>query len=375
MKNILFIVFEFSISNCDYTSGIAKKIYGQCECLKKSGFNVTFFNPYEKNIKKKSFRIIRRMPLFGYLNHWDIKNLDITDYEYIYIRKPWFMDVDTVLFLSKVKKVNEKIKVIMEIPTYPYDYEIENKSLLPLLFKDKVYRKILYRYVDRVVTYSNDDSIWGIKTLKIHNGVALDEKLTEIEETEDNIIHIIAVSNLAFWHGYDRAVKGLYQYYQTGGKRNFVLHIVGDGGEIKKLEALADNYGLCGHIIFYGRKNKDELETIYKRCKVGFDSLGRFRTKITYNSSLKSKEYLFKGLLIITAVDSELDNYENLYFYHKVPANEIPIDFYEVEQFYDSIYPREDEIAFRRGIIEFGEKNFRFEKVMEPVVDYITSCE
>lgn len=375
MKNILFIVFEFSIRDCDYSSGIAKKIYGQCECLRKSGFKVILFNPYENRMKKKWFRIIRRFPLFGYVNHWNMKELNMDQYEYIYIRKPWFMDVDTIRFLREAKRKNGNIKIIMEIPTYPYDYEIEYKSLLPLLFKDRIYRGILYQYVDRIATYSNDDSIWRIKTLKIHNGVALEEKLSEIEKTADKNIHIIAVSNMAFWHGYDRAIKGLYQYYRDGGERNFIIHIVGDGGERKKLEALVNSYGLCRHIIFYGRKNKNELESIYKKCKVGLDSLGRFRTKVTYNSSLKSKEYLLKGLLIITAVDSEFDAFDNLCFYHKVPANETPIDFYEVEQFYDSVYPRDDEITFRKSIIEFGEENFRFEKVMEPIIDYITSCE
>ena len=373
MKSGLFIVFEFSTKNCDYTSGIAKKIYGQCECLKKFGINNTVFNPYEERMGGTWFRIARRIPLFGYLNHWNIKRLRIENFDYIYIRKTWFMDADTVLFLKKVKKINSRIKIIMEIPTYPYDYEIENRTVLPLLFKDKIYRRILYRYVDRIATYSDDNEIWRIKTIKIHNGMASEGRLLEIADSDCDDIHIIAVSNLAFWHGYDRAVKGLYQYYQTGGKRNFILHIVGDGSEKGRLEQLADSCKLRKHVLFYGRKNKDELDQIYKICRMGFDSLGRFRSRVTFNSSLKSKEYLFKGLLIVTAVNSELDKYENLPFYHKVPANESPIDFYEIERFYDSIYPRKDELIFRRSIVEFGENNFSFEKVMKPIIDYINS--
>ena len=65
----------------------------------------------------------------------------------------------------------------MEIPTFPYDYEIESYSLWPLLVKDKIVRHFLHNYVDRIVTYSNDKVIWGIDTIQISNGVQITEEL------------------------------------------------------------------------------------------------------------------------------------------------------------------------------------------------------
>ncbi|SDG82011.1 Glycosyltransferase involved in cell wall bisynthesis [Selenomonas sp. WCT3] len=364
----LFILYDFSTRNIDISSGISKKIYAQKEVLESLPCKMEFYNPYEYKMDNIIFRVCRRLPLWGYLNK-PVVECDYQEYDFVYIRKPWLMDVDTLFLLRKIKKENNKIIIIMELPTYPYDYEMEKISMYPLLVKDKIYRHLLKKYVDRIVTYSEDKSIWGIKTICISNGVKMDERLDEF--TENDEVNIIAVSNLAFWHGYDRAIEGLNNYYSSGGKENIILHIVGTGNELKKLKRIVDKYNLGDKVIFYGRKSKDELIELYKICKIGMDSLGRHRSKVYYNSSLKSKEYLMKGLLVVSAVKNELDYEENYPYYLRIPANDVPVDYNKILSFYHKIYDFDKEENIRRKIIKFGIKTFSMEKAMKSLMRYL----
>lgn len=369
----LYLVYEFSVKNIDWSSGIAKKIFSQKNCLEKLPAKIFFYNPYENKIGRRFFGVIRRLPFFGFCYNIELDDDIIEKVDFIYVRKPWFIDFDSLRFFKKIKSLNKNIKIIMEIPTFPYDYEMENYSLLPLLIKDKIARRFLYKYIDRIVTYSNDESIWGIKTIKISNGVQLDEELSVDDFiTDNNALNIIAVSNLAFWHGYDRAIVGLYNYYAAGGK-NIKLHIVGEGEQFKKLKKLASELQILQHVVFYGKQGKDKLKDIYSICSIGLDSLGRHRSKVYYNSSLKSKEYLMKGLLIVSGVENELDSHKEYRYYLRLPSDESPVDFFQVRDFYEKAYKNENSNKIRLEIIQFAKKNFLMEMVMGPVCDYIAA--
>ena len=42
-------------------------------------------------------------------------------------------------------------------------------------------------------------------------------------------IRLVAVAGLAKWHGYDRLLEGLGEYYRTDVERKVIFHIVGEG--------------------------------------------------------------------------------------------------------------------------------------------------
>ena len=99
-------------------------------------------------------------------------------YRYFY-SSPWFIS-----YLKFLKKIN--LKVILEIPTYPYDGEVKDNFFTKW---DKKYRKELHKYVDKGVTYSNDKKIWGITCINISNGIDLDEiKLRNKKEIKNKIV-------------------------------------------------------------------------------------------------------------------------------------------------------------------------------------------
>lgn len=90
---------------------------------------------------------------------------------FVYIRydhnaNPW-----TIALLRKLRKSGARI--VMEIPTYPYDREYKG---LPapyqrILLVDKCFRKQLARYVDYIVTFSDYEIIWNRPTIRISNGI------------------------------------------------------------------------------------------------------------------------------------------------------------------------------------------------------------
>lgn len=279
------------------------------------------------------------------------------------------MDFNVCYILKEVKTRKPNIKIIIEIPTYPYDQEFPNRSLSLVL--DKINRKKLDSYVDKIATFSDDKKIWNIDTINISNGVDTEKISKRKFVSKDNRIHCIAVAKIAFWHGYDRLIEGLYLYTNKPHIDDFVLHIVGDGDDllIEELKAKTIEYNLQDSIIFHGRKVGVQLSEIYSYCSIAFDSLGRHRCGVEYNSTLKGKEYLAKGLPIVSGVKTELDGINDFHYYYRVPADDSPIDFKKIAQFYHSIYDEHDISAVTDEIRNFCIDNFSFDTTFKKVID------
>lgn len=118
---------------------------------------------------------------------------------------------------------------------------------------------------------------------------------------------MIAVSSLYYWHGYDRTIEGLKNYYEGTHSKEVNLYIVGTGPEFVKYEKLIKEYDLENHVFLTGYKSGSALDELYAKCIIGLDSMGRHRSGVSFNSSLKGKEYCAKGLIIVSGVKTELD--------------------------------------------------------------------
>ena len=101
--------------------GVKKKVAMQCRAFEKNGFHVTALN-YGR---RSTFGQIENLLLHSYgINYRSIKNdllkLDADSYEYCYVRyAPATRGLIDVL--KTVKETQKNIKVILEIPTYPYE--------------------------------------------------------------------------------------------------------------------------------------------------------------------------------------------------------------------------------------------------------------
>ena len=169
-----------------------------------------------------------------------------------------------VCFLKNLRNTYNNAKIILEIPTYPYAKEfLKNSTMWPWYFKDAVYNRYLKKYVDRIVTFSNDSEIFGIKTIKSMNGMDVSSFSLAKANLENNTISIIGVAMMQPYHGFERIIKGLGTYYKNGGDRNVKINFVGYGPELDAYKNLTEEYNLTDRVIFKGKLSGEGLDRSY----------------------------------------------------------------------------------------------------------------
>lgn len=339
----MFILFQ----NLEKVSGIGRKIHAQVDAMNSIGVHTTV-SYLSKNGNEG--HLLRMICDKEYSNHESICSFPINctwrvsfshlrsylinnRYTIVYIRYTHFANPFFIGFLRKIKRAG--IRVILEIPTYPYDHEYINRSLAEklILAIERVSRERFKSCVDRVVTFSSEDSIYGVETIKINNGV----DLNYIKESKINqvkcCVSIIAVASMYFWHGYDRLLAGLKNYYQNPVETSVWLYLVGIGNnsESQRYLTLIKSYGLSKYVHVRGFTSGDELNSIYEKCHIAAGCLGVHRKMIKDLKSLKNSEYCARGIPFFY---SEHDvNFNDKPFVLKVPADDSDIDIARVVDF------------------------------------------
>lgn len=259
---------------------------------------------------------------------------------YLYLRRPRIISESFIRFLEEFKARNPNALVFYEIPTYPYDNEMRRLIMRPALRKDRKNRQRLSGVVDYIVDLTGETSIFGIPTVQIGNGI----DLARIEPREplepSGCINLVCAANYEYWHGMDRMLYGLHEYHAQRGERKVQLHLAGGGSALGLLKKLADKLGLSESVSFYGPLASEELDRLYDACDLGIECLGVHRRNSAgyVTTSIKSKEYLAKGLPFIFAgsldvADPILDEYVL-----QVPSDDSPIDINEIVRFHDIVY-------------------------------------
>lgn len=312
--------------------GVINKINGQANALNELGNSVDqlrygitklYFN--ETLLTKYSKGIYRRLFMFG-----DVKRLvDIGKYDLIYIR----YDTSDLFFVSFLKSLNKK-KVIIELPTYPYDMERIGENMLNKIsiLLDKLYRQKLKKYVDYIVTFTKFDYIWGIPVIVLENAIDINNiEFTRFEHV-NNTINLIGVANVSKWHGYDRVIEGLYNYYSQDFFQEVIFHIVGSGDEIENLRKLVELKSLNQKVIFHGSKVGNDLTNIFKYANIAVGSLGMHRIGLIEGSTLKAKEYAARGIPFVLGYEDK--SFTNKEYVLNVENNETAIDIKVLLEFY-----------------------------------------
>lgn len=266
-----------------------------------------------------------------------VKKLNIP---FVFIRYP----MSEPAFNGMLKKVSRRSRIILELPTYPYDDEIKNYGVdlknRMAYYIDRISRHKMKKYVYKIAAYSPYDNIFGIEAFPIVNAVFVDEIKPRTIREVDGKIHVIAVAEMQQSHGYDRFIKGLNTYYKKGTGKEVYLHLAGNGNEKKTYEELVKKYSLEKYVIFHGYCVGDELDELYNNSDIALERLGLHRIGASLSSSLKSREYLCKGFPMISSskVDVIPDDYKYQLMFE---SNESEIDINKVVEFYDSIYVNE----------------------------------
>ena len=358
---ILFLVYHGFSPH----SGISKKIHYQVKGLRENGHDVRLcyydFDDEGHRCRYVDGKIIKD---YGTGNVAAIRQrLDyncIYDYcthegiEFIYARcfqnaNPWL-----IRFFKKLRKAG--IHSVTEIPTYPYDNEFKNFSRKARfgLKIDQLFRRRLYKNMDALVTFSDATEIFGQRTIRISNGVDFESiplHQPSAISHQPSELHLIGVAEVHIWHGFDRLVAGLGEYYKNGGQRKVIFHIVGGVHPNERyraneyhlgLQNIIDKYGIADKVIFHGTMFGDELTNVFNQCQFAIGSLARHRSGITVIKTLKNREYATRGIpFIYSEQDSDFDNQP---YVLKAPADESPIDIQKIIDFMDHFTMKPEEI-------------------------------
>lgn len=351
--------------------GIDRKVADQIAAFNQAGLNCKFRYCSQPT---KTFDMVKAcLPGFSDGVHWP-KIDDMKEADYVYIRRPRFISKDFVTFLKKLKEDNPEVKLILEVPTFPYDAELMTPKRYAALLKDRLNRKQLSLLLDRIADLSGNDEIFGVPTIQFVNGINLErvKKRAALNGASDDI-NIMCAACFSKWHGVDRFIRGLADYYESGGNRNIVLHLAGDGDDVEHLKNLVRTNNLGQHVQFLGNLNQEELNELYNQCTIAVASLGLHRIGISLASTLKTREYLAKGIPFVYSGEIDVFGGRPFEYCLQVPADESIINIDELLAFQDALYSRKSEQDVIDDMREYAEKTVGVDVAMEEVIKYISS--
>ena len=366
---ILFLIFH----GFDPNNGISKKITYQLDAFRANGHEAHLCYMDETDHK---CRIVDSQVIVDYGNGIKGKILkriefgSIVDYavnegiEFVYIRSNHNANPFTIHMVKRMKKAG--MRVVMEIPTYPYDQEYFNKSMRRQLIQDKLFRHRFAKKLDAIVTFAEEDFIFGQQTVKISNGI--DFKSVRLKHKAihpDDELHLIGVAEIHRWHGFDRVIKGLANYYSAPSKVKVYFHLVGyffSPIEEEEITQLIKSHHLEPYVILYGKKHGAELDEVFDKCDFGIGSLGRHRVGIDDIKTLKNREYAARGIpFIYSETDTDFDRQP---YVLKMPADESAISIEALIGFYQQLTITPQEI--RTSIEHLSWKN-QMKRVIETI--------
>jgi len=368
---ILFLVYHGFSEH----SGISKKIHYQVKGLRENGHDVRLCyyaqspnghwcrfvdDDIIQDYGKGALAGLRQRIAYNCIYDYCIRE----KIEFVYARcfqnaNPWLIS-----FFKKLKKAG--IHSVTEIPTYPYDDEFKNfdwKARWGLKI-DQLFRHRLYQQMDALVTFSDSEYIFGQRTIRISNGVDFDSiplhrPPLNLERAGGEALHLIGVAEVHDWHGFDRVMTGIGEYYrqkqtalatphslrENSNKPDVFFHVVGGVHPNRMNNVFApiiNKYGIQNNIVFHGQLFGDELTKVFNQCQFAIGSLGRHRSGITVIKTLKNREYATRGIpFIYSEQDSDFDQ---LPYVLKAPADESPIDIQQIVDFMNHFTMKPEDI-------------------------------
>ena len=346
---ILFLVYHgFS----DH-SGISKKIHYQVKGLRENGHDVRLcYYGFAENGHRcryvdgnilKDYGTGRIAALRQRIDYKCIFDYCICEkIEFVYARSfmnatPWL-----ICFFRKLRLSG--IKAVTEVPTYPYDQEFttfSKKERLGLKV-DQLFRNRLAKEMTAIVTFTDAEKIFSQRTIRISNGVDFDSiPIHKSIIVDHGMLNLIGVAEVHLWHGFDRVMTGLGEYYaRANGNiselRDVRFHVVGGVHPSQMSDCFApiiEKYHLHDKVIFHGQLFGKALDDIFDQCQFAIGSLGRHRTGITVIKTLKNREYATRGIPFMYS--EEDSDFEHQSYVLKASADESPINIQQIIDFMD----------------------------------------
>ncbi len=381
--NLLYLTF---LEDSELYLGVKKKVAGQAAAFSSLGYSVTVSMKRQDNFEfygqnSASYRFSGDRRLMKQFCAFSVSYITEYSPDIIYFRVDKLSSgIMKILRLAKTKN----IKVILEIPNYPYarDYVGSYKSAKGLTNKavtliksliciadDRISGLFLKGKAQAAVIFGNSTSkFFGVPAKNFDNGISVNslEKITL--DPASRHIQFASAAGTLWWQGYERVLKGISEYTEThpdsGYTFGFTL-IGGDPNELPEFKRLVKELGIERLVNCTGFKSGDELYKAYAGANIGVSTLGCYKRGLTHCSSLKSREYMAMGLPFIYAYEDPL--IENRPFAKKFPNNDSVINMQDIISFYNNVASDEkitsDEIALAK-------EKFDWKKIMSDIMRF-----
>ena len=371
MKALFLHFFDFAEH-----SGISKKILAQVNALRANGVDCDLcYTMIEENGNQvricngKTIQNFGRTPLAKFIKWFSYGKLAkfIIDekYEILYIRSFYNTTPQLVKMLRLVNR--EGVKVLMEFPTYPYEKELKGAELKTrLIFMvNRLFRSRLKQYVKKAVTFSDADYIHGIKTINISNGIDFSQIKLKVRSEFGDTLNLIGVAEVHIWHGYDRVIKGLYEYNKSVRDIKVRFNIVGNSntGDVERLQKMVREFDLSDCVQFSGYLSGKELDEAFDRSHFAIASLARHRTGISVIKTIKNREYAARGIPFIFSEDDS--DFNNMPYILKASPDESPINIEEIVQYFSEFKLKPEEI--RNTVIDKLSWDIQMKRVINSI--------
>jgi hypothetical protein len=367
--------------------GYEAKILGQIQGFNKLGADMDLIYLASDNkvvLKKYSATKaeIEEQTLSKFINNLLLKRIALYKnalqiikrkvHDFLYLRHPR-SDPLYIYFLKRVKELNPNLVIISEIPTYPYDREYINCNSLKdklLILLDRITRNKLKKYIDRIVVIAYEGDVFGTPSINITNGIDTSSiKPISNPRSITDEISLIGVGNVDFWHGYDRVIYGLKDYYNN---HNTQLKITFDivspvREEVKNLQEITTELGLSEYVIFHDKKDGEELDELFDRCHLAVGDLGSYRKGLKQTAALKVRDYSARGIPFISSVEDP-DFSSDFPYILKLSADNEPVNMLQVIDFIKNI---QLDLQHSSKLRDYATQNLDWSIKLKPVIEII----
>ncbi|WP_312339740.1 hypothetical protein [Sphingobacterium sp.] len=354
---VLFLVFHgFSEHN-----GISKKIRGQINGLKSAGVDVRLCYYSVERDGSRVWRVeddilvdfgkgliakIRKRIDYKAISEYVQQN----KFSLVYIRSDHNANPFTLHMVKKMRLSGAK--VLMEIPTFPYDQEYVSLRMRLELLIDRLFRKNVAKQLNAFVTFSDAQTIFGQQAICISNGIDFSNIPVRrpTERAGTRTVHLLGVAEIHYWHGFDRLIHGLGIFKQAHPDCQIIFHLVGQfSGERERIAITEpiEFYGLQPNVILHGPLWGEDLDAIFDLADFAIGSLGRHRSGIQVIKTLKNREYAARGIpFIYSESDADFDIQPYIV---KASPDESPIDIAQILDFLEN--EKFDPLRIRTSIL------------------------
>jgi hypothetical protein len=336
-------------------AGVDKKPVQQAAAIKKLGikdFDVIVLNPNEtkeqdgvKYVKYRTFpRPFQWLDYIFKHNFWRYKifeeSLDLRKYDYLILRYP-SADKTGINFFKKHNVITEHhTNEYVEFLVDAKNARMPHVKILKYLryFLEKRYGTKMLSNSAGIITNTDDVKIFEISRLphnnriiKVPNGITVDSiPFTKFKKFDQHELNIALLGSYdLIWHGTERLIKSINRYSR---KIRINLHLIG-GFKVHKIDL--ENASIFNH----GSLNGESLDVVLNEMNIASSTLALYTKDLDTNCSLKTREYIARGLPFILAYDDDdlLEHPPEKQFFLQFPNDPSPIDFEKVIEFVKEI--------------------------------------